>query len=93
MEHIRILKEVDAGNLLHILDHDLEEIGPRDLYVTPSALISRCFVNIDKPRGPSSHEVAAWVGKMAGAAKVGHGGTLEPLAEKPPRKRCPNSHP
>ncbi|MCL5788481.1 MAG: hypothetical protein M1357_01555 [Candidatus Marsarchaeota archaeon] len=50
-------------------------------------------MNIDKPRGPSSHEVAAWVGKMAGAAKVGHGGTLEPLAEKPPRKRCPNSHP
>jgi len=29
----------------------------------------RCsFVIIDKPRGPSSHEVAAWVRKLAGAS-------------------------
>ena len=32
---------------------------------------------IDKPRGPSSHEVAAWVGRMLGC-QVGHSGTLDP---------------
>ena len=39
----------------------------------------RCsFVIVDKPRGPSSHEVAAWVRKLAGAEKSGHSGTLDP---------------
>jgi tRNA pseudouridine55 synthase/H/ACA ribonucleoprotein complex subunit 4 len=32
---------------------------------------------IDKPRGPSSHQVASWVGKMLGC-QVGHAGTLDP---------------
>ncbi len=32
---------------------------------------------LDKPRGPSSHQVAAWVGRMLGC-QVGHAGTLDP---------------
>ena len=32
---------------------------------------------IDKPCGPSSHQVAAWVGTMLGC-QVGHAGTLDP---------------
>ena len=35
------------------------------------------IIVIDKPRGPSSHQVAAWVGKMLGCT-VGHAGTLDP---------------
>ncbi len=35
------------------------------------------IIVVDKPRGPSSHEVAAWVGKMLGC-QVGHSGTLDP---------------
>ena len=35
------------------------------------------IIVIDKPKGPSSHEVAAWVGKMLGC-QVGHSGTLDP---------------
>ena len=35
------------------------------------------IIVIDKPRGPSSHQVAAWVGKMLGC-HVGHAGTLDP---------------
>ncbi|MFA5253912.1 MAG: RNA-guided pseudouridylation complex pseudouridine synthase subunit Cbf5 [Methanoregula sp.] len=35
------------------------------------------IVVIDKTRGPSSHEVAAWVGRMLGC-QVGHAGTLDP---------------
>jgi predicted rRNA pseudouridine synthase len=35
------------------------------------------IIVLDKPRGPSSHEVAAWVGKMLGC-QVGHAGTLDP---------------
>lgn len=35
------------------------------------------IIVIDKPKGPSSHEVAAWVGRMLGC-QVGHAGTLDP---------------
>jgi predicted rRNA pseudouridine synthase len=33
---------------------------------------------VDKPRGPSSHQVAAWVREMTGVSQVGHTGTLDP---------------
>ncbi len=35
-------------------------------------------LNIDKPPGPTSHEVVAWIKKMLGLKKAGHGGTLDP---------------
>ncbi len=35
-------------------------------------------VIIDKPPGPSSHEVVSWVKEMLGIPRAGHGGTLEP---------------
>ena len=34
-------------------------------------------VNLDKPAGPTSHEVAAWVKRILKLGHVGHGGTLE----------------
>jgi H/ACA ribonucleoprotein complex subunit 4 len=36
------------------------------------------MVVLDKPRGPSSHEVAAWVKKILGVDRAGHAGTLDP---------------
>jgi H/ACA ribonucleoprotein complex subunit 4 len=33
---------------------------------------------LDKPRGPSSHEVSAWARRIIGAEKTGHSGTLDP---------------
>ncbi|TFH30000.1 MAG: RNA-guided pseudouridylation complex pseudouridine synthase subunit Cbf5 [Promethearchaeota archaeon] len=36
------------------------------------------IVNLDKPQGPTSHEVASWVRKMFDLPKTGHGGTLDP---------------
>lgn len=35
------------------------------------------IINLDKPAGPSSHEVAAWVKRILKLESVGHGGTLE----------------
>ncbi len=35
-------------------------------------------INLDKPPGPTSHEVVAWIKKMFGLEKAGHGGTLDP---------------
>jgi len=36
------------------------------------------MINLDKPSGPSSHEVTAWVKKILGIDHAGHGGTLDP---------------
>ena len=34
-------------------------------------------LNLDKPAGPTSHEVAAWTKKILHLSRIGHGGTLE----------------
>ena len=41
-------------------------------------LISSGIVNVDKPAGPSSHQVSAYVKQILGIKKSGHGGTLDP---------------
>lgn len=33
---------------------------------------------VDKPQGPTSHQVSAWVRDMFGVGKAGHSGTLDP---------------
>ncbi|PMP91445.1 MAG: tRNA pseudouridine synthase A [Caldisphaera sp.] len=35
------------------------------------------IIILDKPPGPTSHEVVAWVKKLLNIDKAGHGGTLE----------------
>ncbi|MCL2642336.1 MAG: RNA-guided pseudouridylation complex pseudouridine synthase subunit Cbf5 [Candidatus Bathyarchaeota archaeon] len=35
-------------------------------------------INLDKPAGPTSHEVAAWTKKILKLTAIGHGGTLDP---------------
>jgi H/ACA ribonucleoprotein complex subunit 4 len=37
------------------------------------------IINLDKPSGPSSHEVVAWIKRIAEVSHAGHGGTLESL--------------
>ncbi|MCG2864780.1 MAG: RNA-guided pseudouridylation complex pseudouridine synthase subunit Cbf5 [Vulcanisaeta sp.] len=36
------------------------------------------FIVVDKPRGPTSHEVAAWVKRILNLDRAGHSGTLDP---------------
>lgn len=38
------------------------------------------FILLDKPKGPTSHQVSAWVRDLLGMDKLGHGGTLDPFA-------------
>ncbi len=35
-------------------------------------------INLDKPAGPTSHEVAAWTKRILHLTRIGHGGTLDP---------------
>lgn len=41
-------------------------------------LLKYGVVNIDKPRGPTSHQISAYVRDIFGTTKSGHSGTLDP---------------
>jgi H/ACA ribonucleoprotein complex subunit 4 len=41
-------------------------------------LLQYGVINLDKPSGPTSHEVVSWVRKVLGISNAGHGGTLDP---------------
>lgn len=62
----------------------VEEVGTTDDYGCPPKKrsveehIRKGFVCIDKPMGPSSHEVVVWVRNILGVKKTGHAGTLDP---------------
>lgn len=49
---------------------------PRDRSV--EELCSFGVVNLDKPPGPTSHQIAGWVRDLAGVERAAHGGTLDP---------------
>ncbi|EQD73707.1 H/ACA RNA-protein complex component Cbf5p, partial [mine drainage metagenome] len=51
--------------------------GPLPAEVT-ERLRDGAFLLIDKPRGPSSHQVTAWVRDLLGVERAGHAGTLDP---------------
>jgi H/ACA ribonucleoprotein complex subunit 4 len=40
--------------------------------------IFKGIINLDKPSGPTSHEIDSWVKKILQVEKTGHGGTLDP---------------
>jgi H/ACA ribonucleoprotein complex subunit 4 len=61
---------------------DEEPTDPRYGW-TPSArpveaMLEYGLIPLDKPRGPTSHEVVAWTRKLLGVEKAGHSGTLDP---------------
>ncbi|MEM0334421.1 MAG: RNA-guided pseudouridylation complex pseudouridine synthase subunit Cbf5, partial [Thermoplasmata archaeon] len=41
-------------------------------------LFNFSYVVIDKPYGPTSHQVSAWVKEILNVKKTGHAGTLDP---------------
>lgn len=47
---------------------------------TNKELLENGMINLDKPNGPTSHQVDSWIRKILGIRKVGHGGTLDPNA-------------
>ena len=38
------------------------------------------MVLVDKPAGPTSHDLVAWARRALGTRAVGHAGTLDPFA-------------
>lgn len=59
-------------------DKTSSKYGKRPEERSLNELLQKGIVNIDKPRGPTSHEVTSWVKKILGISKAGHSGTLDP---------------
>ncbi len=43
-------------------------------------LLNCSFINLDKPAGPTSHQVTMWVKEILQVKRTGHSGTLDPNA-------------
>ncbi|MEM3342022.1 MAG: RNA-guided pseudouridylation complex pseudouridine synthase subunit Cbf5 [Thermoplasmata archaeon] len=77
-----ILKKVlPAGSFLCVEDFTTttdERYGTYPEKRSIEQRLSSGVVNLDKPAGPTSHQVSAWVREMLGLEKAGHAGTLDP---------------
>ena len=50
-------------------------------YDRPLGELLECgVILIDKPPGPTSHQLTAWARNLLGISRIGHGGTLDPFA-------------
>ena len=62
---------------------DSDDISPSDSLIPPKErsleqLLDFCVLNINKPLGPTSHEVVSHIKKILSIKRAGHSGTLDP---------------
>src|SRR3989338_9748993 len=55
-----------------------EKYGCRPEERKTEEIINYGVVNVDKPKGPTSHQVSDYVQRILGLKKAGHSGTLDP---------------
>ncbi len=75
---------LNINNLIKIDERAITNISEKYGYFPESrpidVLLDYGLILLDKPPGPTSHEVASWVKKMLEIPKTGHSGTLDPGA-------------
>ncbi len=65
-------------SLVKVEDLSPPRYGKRPEERSLEELIGAGVVVVDKPQGPTSHQVSAWVRDLLGVPKAAHGGTLDP---------------
>jgi len=69
------------GELIRIADEVTNKKFGYPPYDRPiKELLNYGIILLDKPGGPTSHEVVAWVKRILELEKAGHSGTLDPGA-------------
>ena len=65
---------------LTVIDQDItnEEFGTYYDKRNVEQLLNYGLIILDKPPGPTSHEVVAWTKRILKIPKIGHSGTLDP---------------
>jgi H/ACA ribonucleoprotein complex subunit 4 len=64
--------------LMRVSQEPQARYGKRPELRTVEELLRWGVINLDKPSGPTSHQVVAWVKVILNIDKGGHGGTLDP---------------
>lgn len=65
----------------NLTDKDFELSKKNEIHYPKSSidqLLITGVINLNKPMGPTSHQVSAWAKNIFGVKKLGHGGTLDP---------------
>jgi H/ACA ribonucleoprotein complex subunit 4 len=77
MKELKLPYDVSRDLLRKSHDHTDDRYGcdPNKRPITDH--IGKGVINLDKPAGPTSHEVVAWIKKILNLDKAGHGGTLD----------------
>lgn len=71
--------EVGRDNLVRIDNAQTDpRYGCHPSERTLKVHLANGVINVDKPRGPTSHQVCAWIKEIFNIKKAGHGGTLDP---------------
>lgn len=76
MKPLPALKERELVYLVE--GEEPSEYGKRPEDRTMEELLNQGVINIDKPAGPTSHEIVSWVKEMLDSNRTGQGGTLDP---------------
>src|SRR3989337_2972673 len=74
----RLPSEKKKETLVKSEDKTDESSGKRPEDRPLKEYIQKGAINLDKPAGPTSHEVTSWVKKILEVEKAGHSGTLDP---------------
>lgn len=70
--------ETKREKLIKAEDYTDPKYGCKPSERSAKELIRFGTINLDKPAGPTSHEVAAWIKRILKVEGIGHGGTLDP---------------
>ncbi|MEM1869629.1 MAG: RNA-guided pseudouridylation complex pseudouridine synthase subunit Cbf5 [Thermofilaceae archaeon] len=76
-----MIEAAPKGRSREVLIRDEEPIssyGKRPEERSVDELLEFGAINLDKPPGPSSHEIVAWLRRITGIEKIAHAGTLDP---------------
>ena len=78
MEYLLPFEQKKRSVLVRKIAETSDKFGIYPEKRTVEQLINFGVANIDKPAGPTSHQVSAYVQKILGINKSGHSGTLDP---------------
>lgn len=70
--------EIKRETLIKSEDHTNPKFGYKPQERPADEYIKYGIINLNKPAGPTSHEVAAWTKRILKLEVIGHGGTLDP---------------
>ncbi len=70
--------KLNTNKLIFYKKESTGELGKAPEERTLQELMNYGIINIDKPKGPTSHQVSDYVKKILKISKAGHSGTLDP---------------